>query len=191
MGEGAVRATDEGAGGSAGRPRVVVGVNGSPGGLAALHRARYEARRGGTELVAVFAWEPPGGSLAHRRALCPLPLEDLRRDAGRRLLAALEAAFGTAGPGVPYRAVVVQGAGGPALVDTADREDDLLVVGAGSRGPVLRALLPSVARYCLAHARCPVLAVPPSPLADHLSAVHRRIALRLPLDARELTEGRS
>jgi hypothetical protein len=52
------------------------------------------------------------------------------------------------------------------LVNAACRPGDLLVLGA--RRP--RALARIVAgratsRYCLAHARCPVLTVPPSPLA--------------------------
>ncbi|WP_320780039.1 universal stress protein, partial [Streptomyces sp. CRN 30] len=69
-----------------------------------------------------------------------------------------------------------------ALVATADREDDLLVVGAGRRGPLRRALRPSVSRHVLAHAVCPVLAVPPSPLLGALEAAHRRDFWRLPLD---------
>jgi hypothetical protein len=32
--------------------------------------------------------------------------------------------------------------------------------------------------------------VPPSPLESELASVHRRISLRMPLDARELTDGR-
>jgi hypothetical protein len=56
---------------------------------------------------------------------------------------------------------------------------------------VHRSLFPSVARYCLAHAVCPVPALPPSPLSRELASVHRRIRLWLPLDARELTEDRS
>ncbi|MET7389990.1 universal stress protein [Streptomyces sp. NPDC005529] len=172
-----------------GRRRVVVGVSGSPGSLAALHRAVYEARRGGADLLAVLAWEPPGGTYGYRRAICPPPVENLRQDAGRRLLDALGSAFGPDGPEVPFQAVVVQGAAGPALVESAAGEGDLLVVGAGGRGPLRRALFPSVARYCLARAGCPVLAVPPSPLVSDLAAVRRRIGLHLPLDARELTVG--
>ncbi|GAX56949.1 hypothetical protein SO3561_08517 [Streptomyces olivochromogenes] len=57
-------------------------------------------------------------------------------------------------------------------------------------GRLHRALFPSVARYCLAHAACPVPAVPSSPLENDLASVHRRISLRMPLDARELTDGR-
>jgi hypothetical protein len=54
------------------------------------------------------------------------------------------------------------------LVDHADRPDDLLVVGTGRRGG-LRRLRRSVGRYCLAHARCPVIAVPPSDLMEEAS----------------------
>ncbi|MFE8946945.1 hypothetical protein [Streptomyces sp. NPDC007856] len=41
-------------------------------------------------------------------------------------------------------------------------------------------------RYCLAHATCPVLAVPPSPLEAGLRAAHRRNALGLRLDVRRM-----
>ncbi|MEV7992236.1 hypothetical protein AB0O67_10035 [Streptomyces sp. NPDC086077] len=46
----------------------------------------------------------------------------------------------------------------------------------------------SKARYCLAHARCPVPAVPPSPRESELAALHRRNAWRLRLDTREVTD---
>ena len=55
---------------------------------------------------------------------------------------------------------MIRGATGPALVETANRAHDLLVVGAGRRG-LLHPLRASAARYCLAHAGCPVIAVPP------------------------------
>jgi Universal stress protein family len=38
--------------------------------------------------------------------------------------------------------------------------DDLLVIGAGRRGLLSRLWHGRVSRYCLAHSRCPVLAVP-------------------------------
>jgi len=79
-------------------------------------------------------------------------------------------------------ALVVRGAPGPVLVAIADRESDLLVVGTGRRGLLHRALRRSTSRHCLAHAVCPVLAVPPSPLESELAAVHRRNAWRLRLD---------
>lgn len=104
-----------------GRTRAVVGVSGSPGSLAALHRAVREARRTGAELLAVLAWEPPGGELAHGRAMLTPPVADLRRAATDRLLAVLDAAFGDAGPGIPFQGLVVRGTAGRALVETADR----------------------------------------------------------------------
>lgn len=119
----------------------------------------------------------------------PVPATDLRQEAGARLLTALGTAFGEAGPGA--QGLIVRGSPGRALVESADRVDDLLVIGAGCRGMLRRTLFPSVARYCLAHAACPVLAVPPSPLEGDLATLHRRVSLRLPLDARELTDGRS
>ena len=173
---------------SDGRRRAVVGVSGSLGSLAALHRAVREARRTDAELLAVLAWEPPGGELAHGRSMLAPPLADLRHDAAERLLAALDTAFGDTGPEIPFQGLVVRGAAGRALVETADRPDDLLIIGAGPRGP-LRTLFPSVTRYCVTHATCPVLTVPPSPLESELTSLHRRISLRLAVDARELTDG--
>ncbi|WP_428950889.1 universal stress protein [Streptomyces sp. cg35] len=169
-------------------PRVVAGVSGSPGSLTALHRAAAEARRSGAELWAVLAWAPPGGELGHRGPSAPAVLAECRRVAGERLLLTLGGAFGRTVPGVRLAGVVVRGTPGAALVGIADRPDDLLVLGAGSRGRLRRALRPSAARYCLAHARCPVLAVPPSPLQHDLNAMHRRITWRAPVDLRELTD---
>ncbi|MEV5873521.1 universal stress protein [Streptomyces sp. NPDC052101] len=167
--------------------RVVVGVSGSMGGATALSRAAVEARRRGAELWPVLAWEPPEGDLAARRfpgATAMVP--QWERLARERLVAALQEVFGGADTGLPGQALVVRGAPGPALVRTADRENDILVVGAGQRGRLHRALWPSVSRYCLAHATCPVLAVPPSPLQAELTAVHRRNAWRLRLNTGHL-----
>ena len=70
-----------------------------------------------------------------------------------------------------------RGEPGQVLLETAFRPDDLLVVGAGRRGPLARmARSGKVSRYCLAHARCPVLAVPPPALAQE--AGHLRLAWR-------------
>ncbi|WP_432000122.1 universal stress protein [Streptomyces sioyaensis] len=175
-------------GGTGGR-RIVAGVSGSLGSLTALHRAAAEARVTGAELWAVLAWEPPGGDIPHRGGGCPPPLAATwRAMAGERLQDALDAAFGSAGPGVPLQALTGRGKPGKVLIATADRADDLLVVGAGARGRLRRAAWPSVARYCVARADCPVLTVPPSPLRDALEAVHRRNVWNLPLDTRQLVD---
>ncbi|MEV6483082.1 universal stress protein [Streptomyces sp. NPDC051576] len=167
--------------------RLVVGVSGSPGSLTALVRAADEARRRGAELWPVHAWEPPGGELSARRSPAAAVLvPEWERLARERLLKALCDVFGDAGSGLPGQALVVRGAPGPALVRIADREDDVIVIGAGRRGRLHRALRPSIGRYCLAHAGCPVLAVPPSPLQAALEAAHRRNILRLRLDTGRL-----
>lgn len=176
-----------------GTRRIVVGVSGSLGSLAALHRAVAEARRTGAEVLAVLAWEPVGGELAYRRVALPPLLTEGRRLAGENLCTVLDTALGQGwawGRSTGrLEARIVRGAPGAALVQVADREDDLLVVGAGRRGPLRRALCRSTSRYCLAHATCPVLAVPPSPLQRDLAAVHRRNTWRLPLPSRRSRSG--
>ncbi|MFJ3639746.1 universal stress protein [Streptomyces sp. NPDC090108] len=170
-------------------PRVVVGVSGSLGSVAALCRAAGEARLRGAELWPVLAWEPPGGELAARRSPAAAVMAgEWQRLARERLVTALAETFGGDGPGSPMTALVVRGDPGRALVEIAGR-DGVLVVGAGRRGRLCRALRPSVSRYCLARAACPVLAVPPSPLEAELRTAHRRNVLRLRLDLRRVREG--
>ncbi len=167
--------------------RVVVGVSGTPGSLSALHRAAAEARMRDAGLWVVMAWQAPGGELGSRSS-CNVPvLGDCRAAVVERLREVLDGAFGAAGPGVTLAGLTVRATPGAALVDTARGSGDLLVVGTGSRGPLRRLVLPSVARYCLAHAACPVLTVPPSPLQADFDEMHRRNLLRMPLDARELS----
>jgi nucleotide-binding universal stress UspA family protein len=170
-----------------GTRRIVVGVSGSLGSLAALHRAVVESRHTDAEVLAVLAvlaWEPVGGEYAYRRAPLPPLLEDGRRLATERLRTALDTALGWGWSEHRLQARAVRGTPGTVLVLTADREDDLLVIGAGQRGLLRRALCRSTSRYCLANATCPVLAVPPSPLQRDLTAVHRRNTWRLPLPPR-------
>ncbi|GAA1261204.1 universal stress protein [Kitasatospora nipponensis] len=154
--------------------RIVVGVGGSLGSLAALHMAVDEARRTSSEVLAVLAWLPQGGEHGYRLAPCPPLLASWRESAVARLREALDEAFGGAPAGVRLSAVVVRGDTGPALVRLADRADDLLVVGAGSGGVLRRVLRPSVTRHCVEHARCPVVAVPRPTLQRELEALHRR-----------------
>lgn len=166
--------------------RVVVGVSGALGSPAVLHRGAAEARVRAAELWVVMAWQAPGGELGSRSACDVSALAECRRAAVERLREVLDEAFGAEGPGATLAGLTVRATPGAALVDTARACDDLLVVGSGSRSPLRRLVRPSVARYCLAHAACPVLIVPPPPLQAELDAVHCRNLWHLPLDAREL-----
>jgi nucleotide-binding universal stress UspA family protein len=148
--------------------RIVVGVHGSLGSLQALRWAAEEARARHLPLVPVIAWVPPGGDVAERSHPSPY-LRKLWRDAAcARLAAAFDEALGGVPGDLPVQARVERGDAGPVLVDVADQTSDLLVIGTGRRHPVSRALRRSVGRYCLAHATCPVLAVPPSALMDEM-----------------------
>ncbi|WP_174501741.1 universal stress protein, partial [Streptacidiphilus neutrinimicus] len=75
--------------------RVVVGVTGSAGSAAALRTAAAEARRSGRVLVAVLAWEPPGGEAAYRLAPDPALARIWERAAMERLDSAFAEAFGS------------------------------------------------------------------------------------------------
>ncbi|GAA2157427.1 hypothetical protein GCM10009760_59610 [Kitasatospora kazusensis] len=154
--------------------RTVVGVSGSLGSLAALHRAVDEAARTDTEVLAVLAWLPQGGERAYRLAPCPPLLTAWTQAAAARLSEALDDAFGGASSGVRLSAQVVRGESGPALVRVADRPGDVLAVGAGSGSRLRRGLRSSVTAYCVKHAACPVLVVPQPMLQRELEALHRR-----------------
>ena len=151
-----------------GARRVIVGVHGSLGSLQALRWAAAEAREREATLVPVIAWVPPGGDFAERTHNSGY-LRRLWRDAAAaRLTEAFEAGLGGLPGDLPVEARVERGDAGPVLVDVADQPGDVLVVGTGRRRPVSRMLRRSVGRYLLAHARCPVLAVPPSALMEEV-----------------------
>lgn len=148
--------------------RVIVGVSGSPGSLPAVRYAAELARAHQAPLLPVLVWQPPGGEFAERSNPAPA-LRDLWADAASaRLNGALQTAFGGLPPAVPIEPQLVRGEPGRSLVEVASKPGDLLVIGAGRRHLLSRALHAGVSRYCLAYARCPVLAVPPSPLDQAL-----------------------
>ena len=148
--------------------RIVVGVHGSLGSLQALRYAADEARERGIPLVPVIAWVPPGGDLSERGHPSPYMRQVWSEAARQRLASAFEDGLGGLPSDVCTEPRVARGDTGPVLADIADQPGDLLVIGTGRRSPIGRALRRSAGRYLLAHARCPVLAVPPSPLMDDL-----------------------
>lgn len=154
--------------------RVVVGVDDSPGGLAALRWAVSFARSRGAQLVAVRAWGlglPPHGGRRRRgngHGHVVLAFEGAEhRDAAAKLA---ERAFRAAG-GAPRDLDVTvetpEGDPGRALTEIASRAGDVLVVGT-TRGPRLgRAVHGSVSAYCARHSRCPVTVIGASRPGSH------------------------
>ena len=149
--------------------RIVAGVSGSPGNLPALRYAADLARACDAELSLVHACVPSGLEfVAWQFPADPLVLQ-WRDDAWQRLWHALDMAFGGLPADIPAEPLIIRGNPGPVLVNTAGRDGAVLVVGAGRRGGVGRLRHGQVARHCLAHAGCPVIAVP-SPALDRATA---------------------
>ena len=148
-----------------GARRIIIGCSGSPGSLQALRLAASLARESDATLVPVLAWLPPGGDLADRRFPSSYLRQVWRDAAWLGLWTALEKAWGGIAPtGRPAEPQVLRGEPGEVLVAAASQPGDWLIVGAGRRGALRPLAGARVARYCLAHAVCPVTAVPPPAL---------------------------
>src|SRR6202012_2266398 len=150
--------------------RILGGVHGSLGSLQALRYAAEQARH--AEAPPAPAGVPPGGARAEPRQ----PVYSLRqiwRDAARgRLQDAFDQGLGGLPADLTVEPVVVRGPAGPGLVAAAAAPASVLVVGPGRRAP-LRYFRRSVSRYCLGHAHCPVVAIPPSELMQEASRGRR------------------
>jgi nucleotide-binding universal stress UspA family protein len=166
--------------------KVVVGVDGSPGSVAALRFAADWARQRHAELtvVCVYATDALGGPLfvpsefgvagylatevrstlddsearwlQHRHELA-----DAHRaraeDAVASAIAHLQPELG--GRGIERR-LVADRHPADVLVEASDGAE-LLVVGRRGRGGFEALILGSVSRACVEHARCPVVVMPP------------------------------
>jgi nucleotide-binding universal stress UspA family protein len=154
--------------------RLIIGTSGSPGSLHALRYGESLARAHHAVLMPVIAWQPPGGDRSYRVAPSPEQRQEWRRLAARRLHDALLAVWGEVPNDPLVQPHVERGPAGWVLVNLACRPDDLLVVGAGRRGAAGRMAFSWVSRYCLAHAQCPVMAIPPPVLASEFR--HGRFA---------------
>jgi nucleotide-binding universal stress UspA family protein len=141
------------------RPRVVLGVADSPAGWAAMRAAVSAARHRNAVVYAVRVLPPASGGgpplVAGLRAALIEAADALVRDV-------VERALGGPPADVDIEVVTVDGPVGHALVNLADRDTDLLVLGARRRR---RCLGHQPGRYCLARAVCPVLVVPVPELA--------------------------
>jgi nucleotide-binding universal stress UspA family protein len=143
------------------RGRVVVGVDGSTGSLAALNFAFDEAKRRGTGLLVVSAFELPEIWSLTSGLPVSCTLEEIQHsvlDNTRRVVAEALGNRRTAA-GAPDVAVVAQGGAAAHVLVSAAVGSPLLVVGSRGRGGFRRMLLGSVSLTCVLHALCPVTVV--------------------------------
>jgi nucleotide-binding universal stress UspA family protein len=146
--------------------RVVVGIDDSPGGLAALRWAVSFARSRGAQLVAVRVWglglPPHGGRRGHGNGHGHVVLAfegTEQREAAARLTGRTFRAVGGVPRDLDVTIETPEGSPGPVLTEIASGAGDVLVVGT-TRGPrPVRAVHGSVSAYCARHSRCPVTVV--------------------------------
>jgi nucleotide-binding universal stress UspA family protein len=140
---------------------IVVGVDDSPAGAAAISAAFEAASIHGCAVVAVRAWV----QLAQPwRANLPPLLYDtaaVEAQASTTLTEAL-AGWTEKYPGTNVVGRVAEGDPGRILAE-ASRQAQMLVVGSHGRRPISDVLLGSTSRYVAHHADCPVLLIHPHP----------------------------
>lgn len=137
--------------------RIVVGVDGSPGSLAALRWAVAEAELRGAGVEAIHAFHVPyaGGT-----AVMPLLLDPREfREAAEAELAKAVAEVDVSDVSVPVAQFAVEGPSSTVLVE-AGRGSTMIVVGARGHGGLTGMLIGSVSRQVTEHATVPVVVVP-------------------------------
>jgi nucleotide-binding universal stress UspA family protein len=131
--------------------RVVVGVDGSPHGDAALRWSLDQAEARDGEVTAVYSWQVPFVSIPGA-----FDRDELETAAKQFLIDKLSSIAPS--PPVPLRPLVAEGDPAESLITAADGAD-LLVVGTRGRSPFAGLVLGSVSQRCAAAANCPVLLI--------------------------------
>ncbi len=131
--------------------KVVVGVDGSPASLEAMHLAAQEATLRDATLQVTMIWDWP---VAYART--PMLHESDPIGGARKEFEAAVASLRENHPDLTIETVFEHGHPVPALVK-ASKGADLLVVGSRGHGEFIGMLLGSVGQHCAARAHCPVL----------------------------------
>jgi nucleotide-binding universal stress UspA family protein len=136
---------------------VIVGVDGSERSGRALDFAADEARRRGTELIAVHVWRMPVPPFPGTAMPLVYDTGMLKTEEQRRLSTAV-AVLRDRYPGLTIRQELARGAA-TAVLTGWSREAQLIVVGDRGHGGFVGLLLGSVSQHLLYHAACPVAVV--------------------------------
>jgi nucleotide-binding universal stress UspA family protein len=139
--------------------QIVVGVDGSEGGRAALRWAVREAHLRGCPLEAVSVWSFPVAAGFPYAEMQGLSSVDLRQRTESMLATEVDKALADEGVEADVSQRVVMSHPVTALRQAAEHAD-LLVVGTRGRGGFSGLLLGSTSRECAHHAPCPVVIVP-------------------------------
>jgi nucleotide-binding universal stress UspA family protein len=148
-------------------PRVVVGIDGSPGARAAAQFAVREARMRGARLVALIALGLADAAHIDRYSVKARPKREIVARAEETVAATLR---DLDTEGLDVLVMVTTEEPGRALIDQAAFAD-LLVVGSRGRGGFHGLVLGSVSLRCVLHARCAVTVVRPEAAAALATAV--------------------
>ena len=148
--------------------RIVVGIDDSPGGLAALRWAVALARVQSAPLVAVRVWAlglPRHGGLRRRgdgrgRVIIAFAGAEARQEAVRLTRQAFGAAVGGIPSDIDVTIETPEGSPGPVLTQFTAAHRDMLVVGTTPRRGLKRAVHGSVSAYCSSHLPGQVSVVP-------------------------------
>ena len=141
--------------------RIVVGVDPSPSGAAALEWALREAVSTSASLHAVRAWSPNAYAMEAyayaSRDVVPVEAAAAQREADEQLKLAKERVPGS--DTIASTATAAFGSASQVLIEQA-KDSVLIVVGSRSNGALFRAVLGSVSSSVLHHATGPVTIVP-------------------------------
>lgn len=142
-----------------GRRPLVVGVDGSRAGVRALGWAVEEARRRAVDLTVVHAFQLPADADV-LRAVSMQPRTRLLHRIQQEAEEVLHSTVRRVDHGSVAVALSVQRGPAAAVLLARSGADRVLVVGTHGRGALGRAVMGSVSRQCVHHARGPVVVVP-------------------------------
>jgi len=151
-----------------GNGRIVVGLDGTPGGRAALAFALHDAARRGAAVEVITAFDTAEtlatlcGTSARSIGIATEELRDAIQKEAAGIVEELSAELASTWERVPPVTVTAVVGGATHALLHAALGADLLVVGSRGRGGFASTVLGSVSMQCVLYASCPVTVVHPS-----------------------------